>query len=134
MQRLGLSANFIAAFLLIALSIGPAVMIAVERKAIAASFGTPEWTISLLYALFFFGAGFGGLLLEQPIRRYGLRAVLFLGAAGNIVACIAGYYAAGIELFLAAFVLLSLCAAPFLTALVALSSTWLPRFPALSLA
>jgi len=127
-------ANFVAAFLLIALSMGPAVMIAVERRDIAMSFGTPEWLISLLYALFFFGAGFGGLLLDQPIRRYGLRAVLFLGATGNIVGAIACNHAASFEVFLVAFVLLSLCAAPFLTALVALSSTWLPRFPVLSLA
>jgi MFS family permease len=134
MQRLQLRANFFAAFLLIALSMGPAVMIAVERNAIATSFGTPEWLISLLYAVFFFGAGFGGLLLDRLVRRCGLRTVLLLGATGNIVGSLAAYYAASIELFLVSFVLLSLCAAPFLTALVALSSTWLPRFPALSLA
>jgi predicted MFS family arabinose efflux permease len=134
MHRLRLSANFFAAFLLIAISMGPAVMIAVERKDIAASFGAPEWLISLLYALYFFGAGFGGLLLDRLIRRCGPRAVLFLGATGNMVGGIAGHYAASFELFAASFVLLSFCAAPFLTWLVPLSSAWLPRFPALSLA
>jgi MFS family permease len=110
------------------------VMIAVQRKEIAASFGTPEWLISLLYALFFFGAGFGGLLLDQLIRRCGPRRVLFLGAIGNVVGGIACYYARSFELFLVSFAWLSLCAAPFFTWLVALSSGWLPRFPALSLA
>jgi MFS family permease len=134
MPRFRVGLNFFAAFLLIALAAGPAVMIAVERRAIAWNLDTLEWVISLLYAVFFFCTGFGGVLVDYLIRWRGPRVTLLLGATGNICGAIGCYYATGLLLFLLSFILLGLSAAPFLTWLVGLSSTWLPRFPALSLA
>src|SRR5271169_4722409 len=91
MKQQTLLVNFTAAFLLIAITMGGAVMIAVARHDIAVSFGAPEWLVSLLYAIFFFLAGIAAIPFDTWIRKWGYRKALTCAGISTLIGGIVCY-------------------------------------------